>query len=184
MNKPTNIAEWGQSINRQEYLRDLCLAHRILYVHVYLLERLWHVAQVLSAPRLCVQQITAAITYFIWRGATFRVPISTLQSRQTDCGWSLLDIAATCRALLLSRMYVQGPRPDNVMAAWLHSWGLNERPPDPPNATAYPIGMEHVPAYALVMPYVPPPRLDYTPKLWRKRVYWVLHNMAATASSA
>ena len=44
--------------------------------------------------------------------------------------------------------------------------------------------MEHVRAYALDMPYVPPPRLDDTPKLWRKRIYWVLHTMAAASSSS
>jgi len=43
-----------------------------------------------------------------------------------------------CRAFLLSRMYVQGARPGIVMATWLRKWSLNERPPNPPNAAAYP----------------------------------------------
>jgi hypothetical protein len=83
-----------------------------------MLTRLWYVAQILPAPRLCIQQITTAVTYFIWRGATFRVPISTLQSQRTDGGLELLDIAAKCRALLLSRMYGQGDRPGSIMAAY------------------------------------------------------------------
>jgi hypothetical protein len=95
----------------------------------------------------------------------------------------LLGTAAKCRALLLSGMYVQGARPGTVMAAWLHKWGLNDRIPNPPNTTAYPNGLEHVQAYALDMAYVPPPRSDDTPKLWRKRIYWVMHTMAAAASS-
>jgi hypothetical protein len=165
------------------YPRDLCLAHIILYVHVYLLAPLWYVAQILPAPRLCIQQITAAVTYFIWQGTTFLVPISTLQSRQTDGGWALMDIAPKCMALLLNRLYVQGARPGTVMAACLHNWALNESPPNPPNATAYPTGMEHVWTYALDMPHVPPPILDDTPKLRRKRIYWVLHTMAAASSS-
>jgi hypothetical protein len=81
-------------------------------------------------------------------------------------------------------MYLQGARPGTLMAAWLNNWGLNERLPNPSNAIAYPTGMEHVRAYALDMSYVPPPRLDDTPKLWRKRIYWVLHTMASAASSA
>jgi hypothetical protein len=118
---------------------------------MYLLARIWYVAQVLPAPRQCIQQITAAVTYFIWRGAMFRVPISTLQSRLTEGSWELQDNAAKCRALLLSRMYVQGARPGTVTAAWLHRWGLNNRIPNPPNATAYPKGLEYVQAYALDM---------------------------------
>ena len=166
--RQTVSASWTQLVGlvriqaKDSYPGDLCLAHRILYVHVYVLARLWYAAQVLPAPRLCVQQITAAVTYFIWRGATFRVPISTLQSRQTDGCWALLDVAVKCRALLLSRMDLQGARPGTVMATWLNSWGLNERPHNPPNATAYPTGMEHLRAYALDMSYVPPPRLDDT----------------------
>jgi hypothetical protein len=68
------------------------------------------------------------------------------------------------------------------MAAWLHKWGLNDRITNPPNATAYPKGLEHAQAYALDMTYVPPPRAEDTPKLWRKRIYWVMHSMAAAAS--
>jgi hypothetical protein len=99
-------------------------------------------------------------------------------------GWELQDIAAKCRALLLSRMYVLGARPGTVTVAWLHRWGLNDRIPNPPNATAYPQGLEHVQAYALDMAYVPPPRPDDTQKLWRKRIYWVIHTMTANASPA
>jgi hypothetical protein len=178
-----HLVGFVKSQAKDSYSRDLCLAHRIRYAHVYLLARLWYVAQVLPAPRLCLEQITAAVTYFIRRGATFQVPVSTLQSRRKEGGWELLDIAAKCRALLLSRMYVQGARPGTVMAAWLHKWVLNDRIPNPPNATAYPNGLENVRAYALDMAYVPPPRSDDTPKLWRKRIYWVMHTMVAAASS-
>jgi hypothetical protein len=140
------------------------------------------VAQVLPAPQMSIQQSTAAVTYFIWRGAIFRVPISTLQSRRTEGGWELMDIAAKCRALLLSRMHIQGACSGTIMAEWLHSWDLKGRTPNPPNATAYPTGMVHVRAYPLHMPYAPTPRLEETPKSWRRRIYLVLHNMNNTAS--
>ena len=140
-------------------------------------------AQVLPAPRLCIQYITTAVTYFIWRGATFRVPIATLHSRRTDGGLELLDIAAKCRALLLSRMYVQGARPGSVMAACLRNWFLNKCLLNPPKAAAYPTQMVHVRAYAIDMSYVPTPRSEDIPKLWRRRIYWVLHTMAVAAAS-
>jgi hypothetical protein len=161
----THLAGLVKSQARDSYSRDLCLAHRMPYAHVYLMARLWYVAQVLSAPRQCLQQITAAVTYFIWRGTTFRVPVSTLQFRQKEDGWELLDIAAKCRALLLSRMYVQGARPGIVMVVGFHKLGLNDRITKPPIATAYPNGLEHLRSYAIDMAYVLPPRSDDTPKL-------------------
>jgi hypothetical protein len=36
---------------KESYQRDLCIAHRLTYVHAYLLARIWYVAQVLPAPR-------------------------------------------------------------------------------------------------------------------------------------
>jgi len=70
-------ASWTQLVAQVKkqakdvYPRDLCLAHRITYVHAYLLARIWYVAQVLPAPQMSIQQITAAVTYFIWQGAIF-----------------------------------------------------------------------------------------------------------------
>jgi hypothetical protein len=58
----THLVGLVKSQAKDSYSRDLCLAHRLRYAHVYLLARLWYVAQVLAAPRLCLQQITAAVT--------------------------------------------------------------------------------------------------------------------------
>jgi hypothetical protein len=121
--------------------------------------------------------------YFIWRGATFRVPVSTLQSRLTEGGWDLEDIAAKCRARLLSRMYVQGARPGTAMAAWMHGWGLHKRIPTPPNAHAYPKSLEHVQVYAIDMEYIPLPRPEDSQTLWRKHIYRILHTMTVAASA-
>lgn len=77
---------------------------------------------------------------------------------------------------------VQGAHPGTVMAAWLHTWALNKRSPNPPNAAAYHIGIEHVRSYALEMAYIPPLRPNDTPRLWRKSIFWVLHTMVVAAS--
>jgi hypothetical protein len=110
------------------------------------------------------------------------VPISTLQSQRNDGGLELLDIAAKCRVLLLSRMHEQGERPGSIMAAYLRHWGLNECPSNPPNADTYPTQVAHVRTYAIDMPYVHMPRAEDTPKLWRRRIYRVLHTMAVVAT--
>ena len=183
-------ATWSQltgqvrSLARESYPRDLCLAHRITYVHAYLLARIWYVAQVLPAPRTCTQQLTTAITYFIWKGATFRVPISKLQSCKTRGGWGLLDIHAKCRALLLSRMHAQGARAGSVHAFWLRKWNLDSHPANPPNAAAYPPGLQHLRAYAMDMAYVPRPKTDDTINILRTRLYRALHAMSCAATSA
>ena len=59
------------------------------------------------------------ITWYIWRGAVFRVPISTLQRRKEDGGLELIDVAAKCRVLLIARLWVQGKREGSLTTEWL-----------------------------------------------------------------
>ena len=68
---------------RGAYERELCLSQRIRYVHSHLLAKMWHTAQVYPVPRECVRQLTSAVAWYIWQGATFiRVSISTLQRKK------------------------------------------------------------------------------------------------------
>jgi hypothetical protein len=67
---------------KQAYTRDQCIAHRIRYVHGFLLFKFGYTAQVLPAVRPYTQRLSTAITWYIWRGAVFRVPVSTLQKPQ------------------------------------------------------------------------------------------------------
>ena len=78
---------------KNAYTRDLFLAHRVRYIHTYLLAKIWYTAQIVPAPSIYVQQITTAVTRYIWKGAIFRVPVSTLQ-RQKMGGWELVDFDA------------------------------------------------------------------------------------------
>ena len=73
------------------------------------------------------QQLTTAITWYIWRGTVFRVPVSTLQLPKQMGGWEMPDIEAKCTALLLYRMYLQGQRNETVTVAWLQTWNLTGR---------------------------------------------------------
>jgi len=68
------------------YERDLSLSHRISYVQAYLLAKLWHTATTFT------RQLSTAIVWYIWKGATFRVPISTLQNPKRQGGLGLIDI--------------------------------------------------------------------------------------------
>ena len=74
---------------REAYSWDLDLVQCIQYVHIHLLAKLWHTAQVLPPPRDCIRRIVSAIAWFIWRGAIFRVPLSTLQRRKEEADGAL-----------------------------------------------------------------------------------------------
>jgi len=99
---------------RGVYRRELCLSHRICYVHSHLLAKIWHTAQVFPAPRVCVRQLTLAVAWYIWLGATYiSVSISTLQRKKNQGGWELLNVAAKCGTLL-----------NNGMHSWHKYWCL------------------------------------------------------------
>ena len=89
---------------KDTYERDLSLSQRIRYVQANLLAKIWHTVQVFPAPTTYTQQLPTAIAWYIWKGATFRVPISTLQKLKRQGAWGLIDIEAKCRALLIGRM--------------------------------------------------------------------------------
>jgi len=69
---------------REAYTRDLDLAQRIQYIHTYLLAKLWHTAQVLLPPNVSIRQIVTAVSWFIWHGDIFQVPLSTLQKKKEE----------------------------------------------------------------------------------------------------
>ena len=86
--KQSAMASWarlstiGRAQTRRAYSTDLNTAQRIQYIQVYMLAKLWYTAQVLQPPSECLRQITSAITWYIWQGEIFRVPLSTLQRRK------------------------------------------------------------------------------------------------------
>lgn len=91
----------------ETYYRDMNLAMRIKFVHVFLLARIWYVAQVFTPTADHIRQINTSIAWFIWRGDIFRVPLSTLQRGRSGGGWDLIHVWSKCRALFLNRLYVQ-----------------------------------------------------------------------------
>jgi hypothetical protein len=99
---------------REAYYRDLCLFQRILCVHAFLLAKVWYTAQISPAPDACVRQLNLAISWYLWQGATFQVPLSTLQRRKEHGGWDLINIAAKSRAPLIDRLRTQGLKKERL----------------------------------------------------------------------
>jgi len=122
----STVANAVRAQARQAYARHLCLAHRVQYVQTYLLSKIWYLAQVLPPPTRHIQQFTTTCTWFIWRGATFRVPTTTLQRPKDQGGWALPDVAMKCRAILLGRMRTLAAQKTSATVALLRTWDLTE----------------------------------------------------------
>jgi hypothetical protein len=92
---------------RGAYCRDLSLSQRVQYVHAFLLARVWYTAQIFPAPDECVRQLNSAVTWYRWKGETFRFPFSTPQRRKDHGGWDVIDLRAKIPALLFDRLTIQ-----------------------------------------------------------------------------
>jgi hypothetical protein len=162
---------------REAYTRDLMLSQRIQYAHQYLMARLWHTAQLFPIPRDCVQRLMSAIACFLWRGAIFRVPLSTLHRSKEEGGWGLLEVAAKCRALHFARQWHQGQLEGSVTWALHRYWGLHRYRSNPPPFPVIPKSMSHLRQYALDLAYVVPPRQGEDRRKCQRRIYGVLRIM-------
>jgi hypothetical protein len=159
-----------RALARDVYGRDLCLIHRIQYVHTYLLTKICHTGQIFLASKVYVRQLIMAITWYIRHGAMFRVPISTSQRRKQQGGLELIDVATKCRVLLFARLWAQGKRDRSLTAEWLQFWGLLTTRPNPPNLRMLLQTLEYLRIYALERAYIGPRRHD-TLKAFKRRAY-------------
>jgi len=161
---------------KRAYTRGPCLATRMLYVNTFLLSKIWYTAQIPPAPNIHTQ-LTNAVTWYIWRGTVFRVPVSTLQRPKQTGGLEMPDTEAKCTALLLYRMYLQGQRNGTVTAAWIQALYLTGRQANPPHATKVRTKLAYRYVYAVIMAYITPPEQDKAPppRFFRKRIYAFQH---------
>jgi hypothetical protein len=118
-------------MTKAQYYRELCLKHRVQFVHVYLLAKLWYCAQVLPITAEALRQINTTIAWFVWKGSIFRVPLSTLYPLEGSLG--LIDVRAKCHALYLNRSFCLQNGPVSFTTEWIEKW-LSEfsiaNPPD------------------------------------------------------
>ena len=115
---------------QEDYHRALNLEHRIRYVNDYLLARVWYTTQIFPPLMDYGRQINTAISWFLWKGAIFRVPLSTLQRPKEYGGRALTHIMAKCVILFLLRMEKQGHKKDTFTAEWLTKWCLHGKTPN------------------------------------------------------
>ena len=137
-----------------------------------------NIAQILPAPRTYIQRITATITWYIWKGVVFKVPITTLQRPKGMGGWGMTHIEAKCRALLLCRMYTQGRKEGTITAEWLRKWQLIGEQKSPPQKRKVIEKLEYLQAYVLDMAYIQHGNTHETMVKLRQHIYRTLHKMA------
>jgi len=95
------------------YGRELCLSHWICYAQSHLLAKIWHMAQVFPAPRECVWQLTLAVAWYIWQGATFvESPFLHYNAKGTR---GLGVIRHSCKMLCPPSQPNVNPRPKRVV---------------------------------------------------------------------
>ena len=95
----------------------------------------------------CVRQMNTAIQWFIWKGAIFKVPLSTLQLPKEAGGRALIYIMAKCMTLFILRMKKQGQQKATFTTDWLTRWHLHERTPNPPQIKRIPAKFDYLYRY-------------------------------------
>jgi hypothetical protein len=101
--------------------RNMSTAQRINYIHNTLLAPIWYIGQTLPSPETYTCQLTTAVQWYLWRGAIFRVPLSTLQKPLMQGGWALLNMAVKCQALLLRDVWLQSQKEGTATVNWLQT---------------------------------------------------------------
>ena len=156
----------------------MCVARRIHYVQLCLLAKIWYVAQVLPLPQAQAQQITTICSWYIWQGAIFRVPITSLYRPKDKGGWDLPHVASKCKTLLYQRLLDRGARDGNVTADLQRHWHVQEALVNPPYAPRIPTKLIHLRHLVRDMAYVVPRTPDETRSHFKRRIYQVLLRLA------
>jgi len=167
-----------RSASRETYYRDLNLAMRIKFVHVFLLARIWYVAQVFPPPADHIRQINTSIAWFIWRGDIFRVPLSTLQRGRSGGGWDLIHVWSKCRALFLIRLYVQSGFDDSFTASLLRKWDIQPGSANPTFYARIPAIMGYLRSFIADDAYIPMRGVTEGDKSYKKRLYPTLKQLS------
>ena len=97
-----------------------------------------------ASPSDCIRQLNTAMSWYLWQGDTFRVPLSTLYRRKEHGGLALINAEAKCRALLLYRLQTQSQNAGTTMPQWLKKWNLLQPSKNPPNRERTPATLDYL----------------------------------------
>jgi len=155
----------------------LTLDKRIQFVHEYLMVCAWCVSQIYPPPDVCVRQLNTTISWFVWEGDIFRVPLSNLY-RPKEGGWDLTNMPAKSHALLLYRMRQQVMKQGTITSAWMRTWGLNVKGVNPPFRDVIPENFKYLRRFAMDSAYVDEQGPMESKRAYKRRVYNTLYHIS------
>jgi hypothetical protein len=94
-----------------------------------------------------IARLRSVIVWFLWRGAVFLVPVSTLQRKkeeEEEGGLDLLDVEAKCGAMLFILLWQQDQREGSGARAWQQYLGLLKYRMKPPPKPEIPQSLEYM----------------------------------------
>jgi len=163
---------------QEAYCRMLTLDKRIQFVHEYFMARAWYVSQIYPSPDVCVRQLNATISWFLWKGDIFRVLLSTLYRSKEEGGRDLTNLPAKSHALLLYRMRQQVMKQLTITSAWMRTWGLNVKEANPPFRDVIPENLEYLRCFAMDSAYVDEQGPMESKRAYKRRVYNTLYHFS------
>jgi len=155
-----NIEHWYsvtsqvRATAQDAWYTDLSLDRRIRFVHDYLLVRIWYAAQIFPITSDSMRKLNTLISWFIWCGEIFRVPLSTLQRGRDIGGWDLVSMWAKCMALFIYRVQAQGRHEGSFTATWLMRWNIQSGAGNPPYLDVIPAVRGHLREYVADVAYI------------------------------
>jgi hypothetical protein len=161
----------------KSYHRTLCLTQRIQYVRAFLLAKIWYLTQSLPPTIKNIKQLNAIAAWYIWHGAIFRVPMTTLQRTEDQGGCGMDNIASKCKMLLYTRMIKAKERDGAFTPIIMKYWKIDGRIMNPPKATNIPHSQTHLYDYAIDMAYIPPIDTTETTQAFKTRISKALLTM-------
>lgn len=136
----------------------------------YLLAKVWYLTQIHPPPEDSVRRLNTSVSWVIWKGHIFRVPLSTLHGKKEEGGWDLINLKRKVRGLFLHRMWKQGQRSGAVKAELMLFWDLESQSNNPPIRDRIPPALGYLRRYEMNAAYVPPHGSSESVPAYKRRI--------------
>lgn len=101
---------WNPILNTIRYMfskqltRNLNLIQKIWNINLFILSKVWYIAQIIPLPEDVAQRIELGITYYLWTGHIYKVAKSQLWKRTEQGGCGLIAVNNKSKALLIKTL--------------------------------------------------------------------------------
>ncbi|KAJ4426119.1 hypothetical protein ANN_26928 [Periplaneta americana] len=98
---------WNPILNTIRYMfskqltRNLNLIQKIWNINLFILSKVWYIAQIIRLPEEVAQRIELGITYYLWTGHIYKIAKSQLWKRTEQGGCGLTAVNNKSKALLI-----------------------------------------------------------------------------------